>query len=106
VPEALIREECLTELELIAGMIRERGPATAFQAISQVAQCGTIAIANRLRDSGFKEQFLNQMENIQNEEFSKLFRSQDWRLQAKELVQNLKGWEERLNRVNTQELIE
>lgn len=98
VPESLIREECLTELELIAGLIRDKGPANAFLAISQAAQCGTVAMANRLNESGFKKDFQSQMASIQKGEFSRFFQSQAWQLQAKELIQELSNWQERFHR--------
>jgi len=103
IPDALIREECLTELELIAGMIRERGPARTFQTISQAAQCGTIAMANRLEAAKLKEGFMAQMETIQNREFAKFFQSQGWRSQAKEFVDRLTKWEERLKKTESPE---
>lgn len=97
IPEALIREECLTELELVAGIIRQRGPAGAFKAISQAAQCGTIAMAQRLEESGLKENFQKQMQSIQSQEFARLFSSAEWRTQAQNFANRLSMWEERLN---------
>jgi ketol-acid reductoisomerase len=98
VPDALIREECLTELELVAGLIRERGPASAFQAISQAAQCGTVALGNSLAESGLKKQFLAQMEDIQNQKFTQYFQSGQWRPGAQKLIRDLSHWQDRLNR--------
>ncbi len=96
VPEALIREECLSELELIAGLIRERGPAQAFQAISQAAQAGTIAMRMQLEASGFKEKFQAQMRSVENREFVEFFRSPHWKTDAQRLTQNLSEWEKKL----------
>ncbi len=93
VPTDLIREECLTELELIAGMIREKGPATTFQSISQVAQCGTIALGQHLETSGFKSKFLAQMESIQNKSFPEYFRSIGWKDRHQNLQKRLAYWE-------------
>jgi ketol-acid reductoisomerase len=101
IPDALIREECLTELELIASMIRERGPAKTFQAISQVAQCGTIAMKTRLEDSGFKESFMAQMKSVQTREFPKYFRSKDWNQGFHQLAERLSSWEKKLNKGET-----
>jgi ketol-acid reductoisomerase len=95
IPDALIREECLTELELIAGVIRERGPAQAFQSISQAAQCGTIEIAKRLDESHFKEHFTRQVKRIVERKFPADFRSQNWREPALNLTRELAHWEQR-----------
>ena len=98
IPEALIREECLTELELVAGILRERGPASAFKMISQAAQCGTVAMTKRFENSEFKKEFKAQMASIQNHEFSRFFHSQEWRTQAKELTERLASYEEKLKK--------
>jgi ketol-acid reductoisomerase len=97
IPDALIREECLTELELIAGMIRERGPAQTFKMISQAAQCGTIAMAERLEASKLKQGFMAQMETVQNREFAKFYKSKEWRAKALAFTDRLSVWEDRLN---------
>jgi ketol-acid reductoisomerase len=89
IPPALIREECLTELELIASLIREKGPASAFGFISQAAQAGTIAIQDRLERSGFRGEFDQQMQSIHSREFAGYFRSNQWQKAAEELKTRL-----------------
>ena len=93
IPDSLIREECLSELELIAGLLRSRGPSATFKAISQAAQCGTIAMANRLETSGFKKEFMAQVETVLNKEFVGFFDSGKWKPQAQELIQKFSEWE-------------
>lgn len=96
IPERLIREECLSELELIAGLIRERGPSQTFRSISQVAQGGTIAMANRFENSGFKEAFLAQMEEIKNRKFAQSFQSGAWKEKSLDFANRLATLEKRL----------
>jgi ketol-acid reductoisomerase len=98
VPDALIREECLTELELIAGLIRERGPASTFRAISQAAQAGTIAMAHRFEEAGLRKHFQNQTETVKNRSFSNFFNSFKWKKQASDFMQKLENWEIRFRR--------
>jgi ketol-acid reductoisomerase len=95
VPDALIQEECLTELELIAGMVRSRGPGKTFQAISQNAQAGTIAMGKILEKAGVKEKLLEQAEQIENRSFVKYFQSGDWIPLAEELKNKLNSWDQR-----------
>lgn len=96
VPLPLIREECLRELELIAGLLRERGPATTFRTISQAAQCGTVAMREKLMDSGAKEQFLEQMNQVLNKKFVGYFREGAWKKAAHDLSSRLDAWETKM----------
>jgi ketol-acid reductoisomerase len=96
IPDALIREECLRELELIAGLIRERGPASTFRAISQAAQCGTIAMRRRLLASHAKEEFQRQVEDVTSRRFTQTFANDEWKLEAAGFVEFLQNWENRL----------
>jgi ketol-acid reductoisomerase len=98
IPDALIREECLTELELIAGLIRERGPSQTFQAISQAAQCGALGMKTVFESSDLKERFQSQLSKIQTGEFAKHFQSSEWQSQAKDFTNSLDQWETRLKR--------
>lgn len=102
VPAGLIREECMTELALIAGLIRERGPATTFQAISQAAQCGTIAMNERLEKSGFKAEFDRQVEEVVSRRFVDRMNRGDekgeWKEKARALIADLDEWEGRLKK--------
>jgi ketol-acid reductoisomerase len=95
IPEALIREECITELELIAGLIRERGVSQSFQAISQAAQCGTASMAEKLEASGIREIFETQAAFVQSREFVGYFRSQKWQDRIRQFTGRLSQWEER-----------
>ncbi|MBI3543399.1 MAG: hypothetical protein HY075_09030, partial [Deltaproteobacteria bacterium] len=69
VPADLIREECLTELELIAGLIRERGVAATLGKISPAAQCGTIAMRERLVRAGVPEAIAEQARDVVSRKF-------------------------------------
>lgn len=55
VPDALIREECITELSLIAGMLQERGVEGTFQKISPTALRGAARARTELLRSGLPE---------------------------------------------------
>lgn len=98
VPDRLIREECLTELELIAGLLRERGPASTYRAISQAAQCGTTVMRSRLDQLGVREAVRTQAGEVRSRHFAAEMRRGEWREKASELAARLEGWEDRLFR--------
>jgi ketol-acid reductoisomerase len=98
VPEALIQEECLTELELIVSMIRERGVGSTFKSISQAAQCGTIAVRQELENLGYPKAFQELAKAVENKEFAKRYQSADWKNSAQELTEKLSVWENKLQR--------
>jgi ketol-acid reductoisomerase len=77
VPEALIREECLTELELVARVLRAEGPSGAFRKISEAAQFGTARMFERLERMGFMEAAAAQAEESASGEFAKLYARED-----------------------------
>jgi len=95
IPDALIQEECITELELISGLIRERGVAQSFQAISQAAQCGTASMAEKLEAAGIREIFETQAAFVQSREFVGYFRSHQWQDHIRQFTERLSRWEER-----------
>jgi ketol-acid reductoisomerase len=96
VPEALMREECLTELELIAGLLRERGPADTYKAISQAAQAGTVAMQDALTKSGARSHFDAQLAQVLDRRFARYFSAGEWKPQARELTQRLEHWQTEL----------
>ncbi len=96
VPDGLIREECLTELELIAGLLRERGPAATFGKISQAAQCGTISMREKLEQSGAKDAFRAQVEETLSKRFVEIMNGEDWKKKKKEFESRLEKWQGRL----------
>lgn len=99
VPEALIAEECLTELELIAGLLREKGPASTFRAISQAAQCGTVLMASELEKIGCRELVKKRAEQITSKQFVSDMRDENrWKGKAAELHKRLSVWEKRLKK--------
>lgn len=102
-PDALIREECLTELELIAGMLRERGPASTFKKISQAAQCGVVAMQERLESSNAKAAFDEQVQDVVSKRFLATMRGEEWKVKAAALVGRLSKWEARLGKPGAKE---
>ncbi|MEW6056078.1 MAG: hypothetical protein AB1540_05635 [Bdellovibrionota bacterium] len=82
IPERLIREECFTELELIASLIKERGPAATFKAISPAAQCGATLMREALYQSDAPSVFDSQLNTITNGEFVRQMRSPQWKDKA------------------------
>lgn len=96
IPARLIREECLTELELIASMIREKGPASTLRKISQTAQCGTVAMRRRLEHTGLREALFAQAEDVKNGTFAEFMRAGAWREDAEEIAAKLEKWQRRL----------
>lgn len=98
VPDRLIREECLTELELVAGLLRERGPAETFKAISQAAQCGALSMQRRLKALGADQAIAEATNDIISGRFADEMRSGRWKSQAQELASRLGQWQERLSK--------
>src|SRR5690606_31999857 len=78
VPDELIREECLTELELIAGLLRERGAAETLTSISTAAQAGTARMNQRLEAGGTRDAFRAQIEEVLSRRFVEDFTSGSW----------------------------
>lgn len=97
VPEELMREECLTELELVAGLLRERGPAATYKVISQAAQAGTIAMQDALNSSGARAHFDAQLAQVLDRRFTKYFSEGAWKPGALALTKRLEHWQSELN---------
>ena len=93
IPERLIRQECLTELELVAGLIEEKGMAAAFEKISSAAQYGTLEVKKILDQSGLKNMFSEQVQKIRSGEFAKSFLSADWKEQHSSYIRNMRNLE-------------
>lgn len=93
VPDALIREECLTELELIAGLVRSHGPAETLGRISQAARCGTILMRRRLEAAGVPEAIARQAESVVRREFPAELRKPEWEEDARQLEARLASLE-------------
>jgi ketol-acid reductoisomerase len=96
VPEGLMREECLTELELVAGLLRERGPADTFRAISQAAQAGTVAMQGALSRSDARAHFDAQLAQVLDGRFAAAFKSGAWKPDAQALGERLDHWQKEL----------
>lgn len=97
VPEGLMREECLTELELVAGLLRERGPASTYKAISQAAQAGTVAMQEALNSSNARTHFDAQLAEVLDRRFAKYFSDGAWKPKAQALTERLERWQTELN---------
>jgi ketol-acid reductoisomerase len=97
VPDGLIREECLTELELIAGLLRERGPATTFKTISHAAQAGTIAMREALLKSDARTHFDAQLRQVLDGRFADYFKRGDWRAEGDAFERKLASFQDQLN---------
>ncbi|MCC7440490.1 MAG: hypothetical protein IT285_02590 [Bdellovibrionales bacterium] len=89
VPEPLVQEECITELELVASLVRELGPAGAFAKISSAAQAGTIEIRSRLIAAGVPELLEAQADEVLNGGFAERFENGEWRVEAQGLRRRL-----------------
>ncbi len=95
VPARLIHEECLTELELVAGLLRERGMAATFSAISQAAQCGTISMREQLMNAGVPELIREQAARVVSKEFVQTMRRPEWQTKAAALKERLSQLEKK-----------
>jgi ketol-acid reductoisomerase len=94
VPPALIKEECLTELELIAGLVRARGASETLGLISQAAQCGTILMRRRLEAAGVPDTIARQADSVVKGEFTEAMRDPAWRAELEMLRGRLARLEE------------
>lgn len=74
VPSRLIQEECFSELELIAGLLKERGLTDTFKAISQVAQFGATQMKNKLKECKVPEAIAKQAQDIVSGKFANSFK--------------------------------
>ncbi|MBI3558631.1 MAG: hypothetical protein HY074_20370, partial [Deltaproteobacteria bacterium] len=89
VPARLIHEECLTELELVAGLLRERGMAATFSAISQAAQCGTISMNEQFIKAGLPQLITQQAQGVVAKTFVDYMRRPEWKTKAEALKERL-----------------
>ncbi len=89
IPPRLIKEECLTELELITGLLRKKGPDATFKAISQAAQCGAISMRENLLRNGLEKLCATQAQNVLNGNFAKEFESQEWKKNRNTFLEGL-----------------
>ena len=78
VPEALIREECLSELELVAGLLSSRGPAQTFATISDAAKVGTLLVREDFEASDLHARLRARFEEVLDGRFGQRFLAQDW----------------------------
>ncbi|MGE0616290.1 MAG: hypothetical protein AB7P04_11680 [Bacteriovoracia bacterium] len=97
VPEALIREECLSEMELIAGLVRGDGPQATWDRISEVAKVGTVAMRDRLERLGARDALSRQFAEILDGRFVEYVRAREWEAGAATIREELAGAEK--NRV-------
>lgn len=70
VPERLIREECLTELSLIARLLRRKGLSQTINAISPAAAAGAGIMNQALEGSGARGVFETVLERAANGRFA------------------------------------
>ena len=85
-PGPLIAEECITELLLIAGLIKERGLEATLGAISKAALAGTATMNQAFEESGFKSMFLDKVSRVVDRKFVNDFNRGQWQTQAEALA--------------------
>ncbi len=93
IPAALIREECLTEFELVASMLKTHGPLGTFRKISRAAQAGTVAMEEKLRRMPLGEAIELQSQEVVDHRFIGYFMSSKWKDAAESLQEKLRGLE-------------
>jgi ketol-acid reductoisomerase len=80
IPEALIHEECLTELELVARVLRTKGLAGTLDAISDSAKAGAVMMRKRLVEHKLPELLHLQAQEVVNKKFLKnLLNDAEWK---------------------------
>jgi len=96
VPPQLIREECFTELELVAGLVRDQGPAKTLEAISTAARAGAVSMKRKLESKGAKTAFQLQVQETLSKDFAHFLSERKWEPEAQEWVKRFQKWEEKL----------
>jgi ketol-acid reductoisomerase len=89
IPQALIQEECITELKLIANLLQERGPVGTLDAISQAAAAGAALMSQELNQPAIKNVFMDQLAKIKSGEFVREYESGHWKEPLASLKQSL-----------------
>ncbi len=85
VPEALIQEECITELGLIVNVLRKRGLAATIEAISDSAKAGAVMMRERFLAHGLPSVLHTQAQEVLNGTFLKnLQNDSQWKSNLKE----------------------
>jgi ketol-acid reductoisomerase len=80
IPEALIHEECLTELELVARVLRTKGLAGTLDAISDSAKAGAVMMRKKLVALKLPELLHEQAQEVINKKFLKnLLNDAEWK---------------------------
>ena len=95
VPDALIHEECITELGLIARMIKERGMVGTMGKISRAAAAGAALTAEALEASGARTALAERAARIKDRRFAEEYRDGTWRASLARLESTLRAAEER-----------
>ena len=84
IPDALIHEECITELELIARVIRKKGLPETIAAISDSAKAGAVMMRNRFVEHKLPELLHQQAREVVDKTFlNKLIDEKKWRAELK-----------------------
>lgn len=89
VPRALQREECLTELRLIANVLVAKGLTGTFDLISDAAKAGTLEMNEFLETGGRKEAFQAKLKEGASDSFPIRVTSGAWRENAKRFRERL-----------------
>ena len=80
IPEALIHEECITELELIARVLRKKGLPGTLQAISDSAKAGAVMMRKRFIEHKLPELLHLQANEVLDKTFLKnLSNEAEWK---------------------------
>ena len=96
VPEALIREECLTETKLLMALVSQKGPGATLEKISEAAQCGTSKMHEAFSDSDVYDRMQKVFQRVIEHDFPKdLKKEQDWKPKFEHLQKRLKTWDQR-----------
>ena len=78
VPERLIKEECLTELALIADLIKTKGVVGTMNSISEAAQAGASLFYSRALKQGVSELCANVTDAILSRDFVREYETGQW----------------------------
>jgi ketol-acid reductoisomerase len=91
IPDQLIAEECFTELELIASLLKQKKGLETFLKISKAAQIGTVKFNQALLKSGMKEHFAQMAQDVVSKKFAKEFLSGQFEQDHRHFITELRS---------------
>jgi ketol-acid reductoisomerase len=91
IPERLIYEECFTELELIASLLKDKQGLETFLKISKAAQIGTVKVNQALVEAGMEQRFAQIADEVVSKKFASEFLEGKYNESHSKFVESLRS---------------